>query len=133
MRCSCSRHSRTNGVVACATELLNSTRGALLVNALLPRGDRRKRGKARGRGFLGEIAAVNHELNERLQRTEFMPFAPVVAEEDAGAVFELGALNGYAARFMTITCAVRPEWRERIPAVIHVDGTAQVIVINRAA
>jgi len=50
------------GIVACATELLNSTRGSLLINALLPRGDRRKRGKARGRGFLGDIAAVNGEL-----------------------------------------------------------------------
>ena len=30
------------GIVACATELLNSTRGSLLINALLPRGDRRK-------------------------------------------------------------------------------------------
>lgn len=60
-----------------------------------------------------------------------MPFAPVVAEEDAGEVFEVGDLNRYACRFMTITCAVKPAWRERIPAVVHVDGTARPQVIRR--
>src|SRR5688500_19589171 len=40
-------------------------------------------------------------------------------------VFEITDVNRYAAHFMTITCAVRPEWRARIPAVVHVDGTAR--------
>jgi carbamoyltransferase len=75
--------------------------------------------------------SINATLNERLQRTEFMPFAPVVAEEDAHEVFEIGPLNRYAGRFMTITCAVRDDWRERIPAVIHVDGTARPQIIAR--
>src|SRR4051794_2963721 len=43
----------------------------------------------------------------------FMPFAPVVAEDDAAAVFDIGPVNRYAARFMTICCAVREEWRRR--------------------
>jgi carbamoyltransferase len=55
----------------------------------------------------------------------------VVREEDAATVFELGAASAYAARFMTITCRVRPEWRERIAAVVHVDGTARPQVIRR--
>ena len=54
-----------------------------------------------------------------------MPFAPYVLDEDAETVFEITARNRYAARFMTITCAVRPEWRTRIPAIVHVDGTAR--------
>ena len=53
-----------------------------------------------------------------------MPFAPVVLEEDASRVFDITPVNRYATRFMTMTCAVKPEWRERIPAVVHVDGTA---------
>jgi carbamoyltransferase len=77
-------------------------------------------------------ARVNHTLNQRLQRSEFMPFAPVVAEEDAAAVFDLGGVNRYAARFMTICCAVRPLWRERIAAVVHVDGSARPQVLGRA-
>jgi len=32
---------------------------------------------------------------------------------------------------MTITCAVRDEWRDRIPAVVHVDGTARPQLIER--
>ena len=78
-------------------------------------------------------ATINDRLNKRLQRTEFMPFAPVVADADAGEVFDLPAVSRYAARFMTITCAVKPAWRDRIPAVVHVDGTARPQTVERAA
>jgi carbamoyltransferase len=75
---------------------------------------------------------INQVLNQRLARSEFMPFAPVVLAEDAQKVFDLGAATLYAARFMTLTCRVRDEWRERIPAVVHVDGTARPQVVHRA-
>jgi carbamoyltransferase len=74
---------------------------------------------------------INDELNKRLERSEFMPFAPVVSEERASEVFEISGLNAYAGRFMTITCAVRPEWRDRIPAVVHVDGSARPQIVRR--
>jgi carbamoyltransferase len=72
-------------------------------------------------------------LNERLERSEFMPFAPVIAAERAAEVFDLNSVNAYAGRFMTITCDVRPAWRERIAAVVHVDNSARPQVIERAA
>ena len=75
--------------------------------------------------------AINDSLNQRLQRSEFMPFAPVVTEADAGDVFEVTDCNRYACRFMTVTCAVKPSWRERIPAVVHADGTARPQTIGR--
>ena len=78
-------------------------------------------------------AGINQSLNDRLDRSEFMPFAPVVREEDATTVFDLPRASLYAARFMTITCDVRPEWRERVAAAVHVDGTARPQVIARAA
>lgn len=78
-------------------------------------------------------ASINDSLNKRLARSEFMPFAPVVAAEDADTVFHLPAASRYASRFMTITCGVRDEWRKRIPAVVHVDGTARPQLIERAA
>jgi carbamoyltransferase len=78
-------------------------------------------------------AAINDNLNKRLDRSEFMPFAPYVLEEDAERVFEITNVNRYAARFMTITCAVRPEWRERIPAVVHIDGTARPQIVGDEA
>jgi len=76
---------------------------------------------------------INDDLNKRLDRSEFMPFAPCVLEEDAARVFEIGNVNRYAAHFMTITCAVRPEWRARIPAVVHVDATARPQIVNEPA
>ncbi len=76
-------------------------------------------------------ATINDTLNKRLSRTEFMPFAPVVAEEDAGEIFEITPVNRYAARFMTITCATREAWKARIPAVVHVDGTARPQIVSR--
>jgi carbamoyltransferase len=76
-------------------------------------------------------AGINRTLNERLERSEFMPFAPVVLAEDAETVFRLGPALAYAARFMTVTCGVHDEWRGRIPAVVHVDGTARPQVIAR--
>lgn len=68
---------------------------------------------------------INDTLNRRLSRTDFMPFAPCVLPEDAAEVFEVSPATAYACRFMTVTCAVREAWRKRIPAVVHVDGTAR--------
>lgn len=76
-------------------------------------------------------AGINDTLNARLSRSEFMPFAPVAAYEDADEVFDLGVVKRRAARFMTITCMVREAWRARIPAVVHVDGTARPQLIER--
>jgi carbamoyltransferase len=70
-------------------------------------------------------------LNSRLARSEFMPFAPVIAAEKAASVFDVTAVNAYACRFMTITCNVKTEWRQRIAAVVHVDGSARPQIIER--
>jgi carbamoyltransferase len=76
---------------------------------------------------------INRELNARLERTEFMPFAPVCTEEDAAEVFRISPVNRYACRFMTITCGVAEHWRDRIPAVVHVDNTARPQIVARDA
>jgi carbamoyltransferase len=75
---------------------------------------------------------INDSLNARLDRSEFMPFAPVIAEEDARNVFNVTGVNAYACRFMTITCDVNKEWETRIPAIMHVDNTARPQIIRRA-
>lgn len=75
---------------------------------------------------------INDWLNKRLERTEFMPFAPVVRKERASELFDLPPRLHYTAQFMTVTCNVREAWKERIPAVVHVDGTARPQVIERA-
>jgi carbamoyltransferase len=76
--------------------------------------------------------AMNDRLNKRLDRTEFMPFAPVVRAERADDVFDLPSSLVYSASFMTTTCGVRPEWRNRIPAIVHVDNTARPQILRRS-
>lgn len=68
---------------------------------------------------------INVWLNERLERTEFMPFAPSVLAEDFEELFGDDQTGTHAAEFMTITYDVKDCWRPRIPAVVHVDGTAR--------
>jgi carbamoyltransferase len=71
-------------------------------------------------------------LNVRLERSEFMPFAPVIQREKASQVFDVTNVNRRACRYMTIACDVLPEWRARIPAVVHVDHSARPQIIDRA-
>jgi carbamoyltransferase len=75
---------------------------------------------------------INDSINKRLDRSEFMPFAPAVLEQHAAEVFDLHEGNFHAARFMTITCAVHSSWRERIAAVVHVDGSARPQVVRES-
>jgi carbamoyltransferase len=75
---------------------------------------------------------INQKLNQRLKRSEFMPFAPVVSEDDAAEVFDIGSRNRYAAHFMTVSCDVRAEWRGKIPGIVHVDGSARPQIVQRA-
>jgi len=76
-------------------------------------------------------AEINKTLNARLARTEFMPFAPSVLEEHAAAIFDNAAKSADCLPFMTITCNVKQEWRTRIPAVVHVDGTARPQTVSK--
>jgi carbamoyltransferase len=62
-----------------------------------------------------------------------MPFAPVIAADRAAEVFDVNTVNSRACRYMTIACDVRPPWRSRIPAVVHVDHSARPQTIERAS
>jgi carbamoyltransferase len=78
-------------------------------------------------------AKINDWLNQRLDRSEFMPFAPSVLEEYADLIFEGLEKARHAAEFMTITFDVKAAWRDRIPAVVHVDGTARPQLVRKEA
>src|SRR5690606_11658692 len=58
-------------------------------------------------------------LNAVKGRERFRPIAPMVLEERAGELFERGPIP---SPYMLFVHDVRREWRERIPAVTHVDG-----------
>ena len=61
-------------------------------------------------------------LNDVKGREQFRPVAPMVLAERAGELFTGGPLP---SPYMLFTHRVRDAWRERVPAVVHVDGTAR--------
>jgi carbamoyltransferase len=75
--------------------------------------------------------AVNQWLNQRLGRTEFMPFAPVTLAEGAGErLADLPRARG-CARFMTLAFRALPPLLAEAPGAIHADGTARCQVATR--
>lgn len=76
--------------------------------------------------------SVNDWLNARLQRSEFMPFAPITLYEQRDACYQRVAGAEHAARFMTITFDCTAEMRRQAPAAVHVDGTARPQLVERA-
>jgi len=68
-------------------------------------------------------AKMKDIINEQVKhRQPFRPFAPIVLAERAEEIFE----DCVESPFMLLAMKVRPEWRDKIPAVVHVDGTARV-------
>jgi len=66
-------------------------------------------------------------LNDVKGREQFRPVAPMVLEERAPEIFSGGPLP---SPYMLFTHAVEPSWAERIPAVVHVDGSARIQTID---
>ena len=74
--------------------------------------------------------AVNQWLNQRLGRTEFMPFAPATLYEHRHENYKLVDGADYAAQFMTITFDCTPSMLRDCPAAVHVDGTARPQLVS---
>ena len=74
--------------------------------------------------------AVNQWLNQRLGRTEFMPFAPATLYEHRHENYKLIDGADYAAQFMTITFDCTPGMLRDCPAAVHVDGTARPQLVS---
>jgi carbamoyltransferase len=73
-------------------------------------------------------AEMKDILNKRVKhRQAFRPFAPIVLHERANEIFE----GDEDSPFMLLAKRVRPEWRDRIPAIVHVDGTARVQTVRQ--
>jgi carbamoyltransferase len=76
--------------------------------------------------------AINQRLNAALQRSDFMPFAPMIRSEDAPALLIRLDRAPEAARFMTLCFDCTPAMRAEAPAAVHVDGTARPQVVHAA-
>ncbi|MFE2756732.1 carbamoyltransferase [Actinosynnema sp. NPDC059335] len=65
------------------------------------------------------------------QREEFRPFAPAVPVEDAGEYFEIEPGREAQYRHMLFVTQVREKYRDLLPSITHVDGSARVQVVDR--
>jgi carbamoyltransferase len=88
----------------------------------------------RALGYRSLLAHPGHEKNlERLNdvkgREQFRPVAPMCLAERAGDIFSRGPES---SPYMLFVHDVAPQWRDRIPAVVHVDGTARVQTVAAA-
>jgi len=67
-------------------------------------------------------------LNSRIKyREPFRPFCPSILAEKVSEYFE----TDYASPFMVMAYRIKPEQRERIPAVAHGDGTGRLQTVER--
>ncbi|HEX5741851.1 MAG TPA: carbamoyltransferase C-terminal domain-containing protein [Pilimelia sp.] len=71
---------------------------------------------------------MTRRLNEVKGREQFRPVAPMVRAERAAEVFD----GVFPSPYMLFIHQVRPAWRDRIPAVTHVDGSARVQTVDPA-
>lgn len=75
-------------------------------------------------------------LNERVKfREAIRPLAPMVTDDQADHFFELSegaAADDYNAyRYMIMTRKARPVAREKIPSVVHKDGTCRIQIVKQ--
>lgn len=61
-------------------------------------------------------------------REWFRPVAPAVVEEAASQYF----VTNKSSPFMLVTTLVRPESRDAIPAVVHIDKTARLQTVRKS-
>ncbi|WP_346535246.1 carbamoyltransferase C-terminal domain-containing protein [Micromonospora sp. DPT] len=70
--------------------------------------------------------ATTARMNDVKGREQFRPIAPMVSGERFADIFD----GVFPSRYMLFVHRVKPEWRDRIPAVTHVDGTARVQTVH---
>jgi carbamoyltransferase len=91
---------------------------------------------ARALGNRSIIADATHHdtyqrLNDKLQRNDYMPFAPAVIDEDANTIFEV-TKSAYTCEFMTMLVNTRNEYKDKIPTCVHpVDKTARIQIVTQ--
>ncbi len=80
--------------------------------------------------------ACNPKMKEILNlkvkhREKFRPFAPVVCEDDALKYFDCDKPLPKPTDFMLMVYPVLKKWRDKIPAVTHVDGSGRLQTIRK--
>ncbi|MEY9104515.1 carbamoyltransferase [Bradyrhizobium yuanmingense] len=84
-----------------------------------------------GRSILAAAtsARMKDTLNDVKLREHFRPVAPICLEDRAPDIFNPGTPDPY----MLFDHQTRAEWRDRIPAVVHLDGSARLQTVSRSS
>ncbi|UWU67815.1 nodulation protein NodU [Bradyrhizobium sp. NC92] len=84
-----------------------------------------------GRSILAAATspAMKDHLNDIKRREHFRPVAPICLEDRAPAIFSPGTPDPY----MLFDHQTREEWRDKIPAIVHLDGSARLQTIPRTS
>jgi carbamoyltransferase len=73
------------------------------------------------------IATMKDALNAKIKRREsFRPFAPSVLVEDVAEYFD----QDVHSPFMMHVVKIKPKWRDRLPAITHIDGTGRLQTVD---
>lgn len=86
------------------------------------------------RSILADPRVGSHKetINAMIKmRESYRPFAPSILEERVRDFFEVPVENSDFP-FMSFVLNVKPEWREQLPAITHVDGTARLQTVSKA-
>ena len=70
---------------------------------------------------------VNYINFEIKKREWYRPFAPSVLYEHQSKIFDLQEYSPY----MLVTTKVKNEWKDKIPAVVHFDGTSRIQSVTK--
>lgn len=69
---------------------------------------------------------MKKRLNEMKNREDYRPVAPICLEEYAPSVFTPGTADPY----MLFEHHVKENWKDKVPAICHLDGSARLQTIN---
>jgi len=82
------------------------------------------------RSILGNptIKGTADKINEIIKfREQWRPFCPSILKEHASDILD----SDHPAPFMTIAFKANPKWKDKIPEVIHVDGTCRPQIVEK--
>ena len=130
----CDRLTAARVPFCCPADVAETVAHALADDAIVAWFQGRSEYGPRALGHRSLLAHPGHAANlERLNdvkgREQFRPIAPMVLADRAAEIFA-GPLP---SPYMLFVHDVAPQWRTRIPAVVHVDGTARIQTVDRHA
>ena len=82
--------------------------------------------------FPARDKSINQKVNKRLNRSDFMPFAPVMISKYAKNNFKNYKKHDDLARFMTVTYNCTNEFIKNYPAAAHIDNTARPQILHKS-